>query len=204
MGGADIPESPGVYAWYYKPILSDRDIKTVELSLSGKSPLEKEPIYQQFLQHFLLDFYKEDSYIVSISGALKPSYSGNLEHVNQASASLIKKLIDSKLTLTTLKNILLDMDEGFLSPIYIGMARNISSRINQHKRMIKNDGDYTNNSLVYRDEADAFTRDSCFAERVISRKYVTSGMFVVVKETESHNAVENILNRINYPILGRN
>jgi len=204
LDGGDISTSSGVYAWYYTPILSDRDIEKVEDSLLGKSSLEKKEIYQSYLQSHLLNFYKEDPYKATIIGALKPVYKGCLEHSNEASESLVEKLVDSELTLFALKNLLLEMDENFLSPIYIGMASNISTRLSQHKSMIQKESDFTFNQSVYGNETAAYVRDTCFAERIISRKYVTSGMFVVVKEAESHSAVENILNRINYPILGRN
>ena len=61
-------------------------------------------------------------------------------------------------------------------------------------------------SLVFSEEASKNDRN--FAERVNSRGFILNDLFVCVSEIDSdnglHNTIENIINRVNHPILGRN
>ncbi|MEO1582135.1 MAG: hypothetical protein AAFR91_09805 [Pseudomonadota bacterium] len=87
----------------------------------------------------------------------------------------------------------------FSSPIYIGMARNLHSRVRGHARLIQK----------YRDGINAGSgRDKEFAQRVVERELSPSRLRVAVRpidvSDDEYVDAENVLNRINYPILGKN
>ena len=90
----------------------------------------------------------------------------------------------------------------FSSPIYIGMADNLRARLLKHKGLIES---FKNRSFVNEEQDD---RDSNFAFRVVSREMLTKNLVVSVKYIDSadrlHRPIENLMNRINYPVLGRN
>lgn len=200
----EIPTGHGVYAWYYLPKLSKVDIERF-YTKHQDSGFTKDNI-NEFLSQHLFGFFEEEAYNVKLSGPLKPKYEGSVEHVDQCSNSLIESVISGNLHIHDIKNLLTNLDESFLSPIYIGMAKNLSQRVNHHKNKIRDLrtkiqplGD------IISSEND---RDSNFAKRVVERGYIDSFLFVIVNELKVdeglQSVAENIMNRINYPILGRN
>jgi hypothetical protein len=199
-------EKPGIYAWYYKPTISSQDIININCKLSNEITREQK-IYQakKFLQKYLLDFYKEDPYIAVISGNLKPKYKGHISHNDQVSDTFAENVVNQTIDLHKLKETLTSIDESFLSPIYIGVSENLKTRLLKHKSMIKKQADNSSLSYFFEEELGATDdKDQCFANRIIKRKYILSSLFVILKTTDSYNPIENILNRINYPILGKN
>lgn len=193
-----IPKGNGVYAWYYSPRISDHDIN--RLYENGIKLTEHD--ISLFLNKFVFNFFSEEAYAVELTGKLKPRYKGSIEHVEQCSKSLVKKIVSKQVSLEDIQQILTEFSEPFLSPIYIGMAENLAKRINQHKKIISNYRDGTSINGKSED------RDSNFAERVVSKNYINSNLFVLIKELNCdrklETVAENIMNRINYPILGRN
>ncbi|NOI81311.1 GIY-YIG nuclease family protein [Vibrio tubiashii] len=207
LGNDDIPSASGIYAWYYVPQLSDVDIQNMysELAMNKHSIQARKSIIYQFLNRRLFSFYGEDPYSIKISGPLKPTYRGSIFHDESVSDSLVTKIESGEVSISQLKALLSNVTEPFLSPIYIGMATNLNKRINQHKHKIIKIRD----GVPQDDGKEEFElRDNNFASRVCERKYITSFMFVVCMSVDSEdkiqNPFENVLNRINYPILGRN
>ena len=85
------------------------------------------------------------------------------------------------------------------------MSLNLKDRLLTHKKLIEK----------YREESpspinldDALIKEKNFAMRVNNRKLAPTRLFVVTKtikgDEKQYVDVENILNRIYYPILGRN
>ena len=207
LSGIDskLNSDPGVYAWYYRPCLSIRDISYTYERLEGADCIQKKiAIVERFLDKYLFKFFKEDAYFVEVFGPLKPRYGGSIEHVDQFSSSLVEKIIDGSICLYQIRLVLEKLNEAFLSPIYIGMSSNLGRRISQHRALInaRMESQARLNSFV--DGEEDIERDRCFADRVAKRGYVTSSLFVVLQSTQNYNPIENLLNRINYPILGRN
>lgn len=196
-----LPTGNGVYAWYYSPRISSHDIK--KLYNDGSQPTEQE--IENFLNKYIFNFFSEEPYEIELTGQLKPKYKGSINHVEQCSKTLINKIINNDVSLDEIQGILTGFCEAFLSPIYIGMADNLSKRINQHKKLIS---DYRDGVSKNSNGSESEIRDSNFAKRVVSRNYINSNLFVVIKElnydNKLENTTENIMNRINYPILGRN
>jgi hypothetical protein len=90
----------------------------------------------------------------------------------------------------------------FTAPLYIGMASNLRSRLLHHKKLITQFSD--NPGSVMGEEG-----GSGFAKQVVARGFDPTQLFVAciaIDDIESDEQVdlENILNRINFPIFGRN
>ena len=127
--------------------------------------------------------------------------------MSAVSQSLVNKIIKKPEILFALKNQLHSISFNFSSPLYIGMSKNLLSRVQNHKKLIET----YKSSGVPRGRYDldgSENADHNFASRVVSKKFVQTQLYLVYEEVDDddsfHNVFENILNRINYPLLGRN
>jgi hypothetical protein len=212
---AGAPDTPGIYSWYYRIELTDKDIgncvEEVELSAS---PTEREAIVRSFLENHLFRYYKEMPYMVDLSGPLKPRYKGTIDHSMDISASLVKRLAEEPNNLRELKQMLKLTVPMFASPIYIGVATSLRVRLLQHFQLINNlqhlkasaVGDGVTVPTGSDTEED---RDHKFAYEVsMTRGFRPSSLVVNTLELQVNDIIrydlENILNRINYPLCGRN
>jgi hypothetical protein len=199
-----IPSKSGVYAWYYRQKIGDKDVNVLIEKLNIVSDAnEKKVIVEDFIVNFVFKFFKEDPYKIEISGPLKPSYKGEIDNIMPISSSMIDKIVAKPELIKSIQKTLNELSHEFFSPLYIGMSSNLSERITKHKSLIEY---YTAHGVFGDHEGDL--GDKNFASRVALRNFIPSQLMVVVKlvpiEDDLHNVVENILNRINYPILGRN
>jgi hypothetical protein len=203
INDSTINDKSGVYAWYYDISIGSKDIDSLILRMGEVTLVsEKRMLVSDFLNKRVFSFFKEPSYLARIDGKLMPSFSGLLEHVDQLSESLISKLVENPLVIYEIKEHFNSITSEFMSPIYIGMAENLNSRICRHKALIEK---FKRESVCFDNFSD---RDESFAARVVSRGMIETKLKVNIKYIESqnniHNLMENILNRINYPVLGRN
>lgn len=117
-------------------------------------------------------------------------------------STLVDRLIKQPERFRTIADVLASVAPGFTAPLYIGMAHNLRSRLRTHKRRITELRD--NGVSPNTDELS----DAGFANQVARRGFEPTHLFVMVAEvpvdTTEHNDIENILNRINFPIFGRN
>lgn len=199
------PEGPGVYAWYSRLIISKADIEQVIKSVNaakasgGTDPKE---IVETALDRFVFSPYREAPYEVQLRGQLKPKYSGQVLHEPTKSSSLVGRLIDQPERIREVASILRSAAPWFTAPLYIGMAINLRARLKQHRNKI----------VELRDQQAGYSGEDMleagFAKQVVARKFDPTNLFVhyaeVDVDTGEHNDLENILNRINYPIFGRN
>jgi hypothetical protein len=83
------------------------------------------------------------------------------------------------------------------------MANNLSMRLNKHKNLIIR---YRENPNIDKDTEDM--PDESFAQRIIKKGYIINNLYVAINSMGENNEIsgllENIINRINFPILGRN
>ena len=201
-----VPQEPGIYSWYYSPEITDKDlgdaIAHVRNMVSEDKTSEAKAYLIGFLDRFVFGYFKEDPYNVLINGALKPQYKGVVHHSSQSSQALISRLIEQPERLATIKQVLEEAAPNFSSPIYIGMADKLGKRLKEHKKLIEK----YREEKVLKPVVD--TEDHNFAKQICDRNIPPACLFVIVKtiQTTEKNYVdaENILNRINYPILGRN
>lgn len=214
----EIPNKPGIYAWYYNPELTEFDIdKTIINLKESKGNINDSALYKivkDFLEEYIFKYFLEDPYNVLLKGALKPEYNGQIEHVSNISDSLINRIINEPEKLRTIKNVIENSAPFFASPIYIGMSESLNRRLVKHKRLIEQYLDKKSKNINYfrdhilSDNSNKEYRDKGFAFQICKRNIVPTKLFVMVKiiddSTESYLDIENILNRIHYPLLGRN
>ncbi len=198
------PEASGVYAWYYSPEITDFDLdSTIKAVQSAPERTEAERAVRSLLDSRLFHHFREEPYTAAISGPLKPAYTGALEQESAASASLISRLASEPERLRTIRDVLAKSAPMFTSPLYIGMAAVLRVRLAHHKKLIEKF-----RTVMPRDGQTNQSSDAGFAWQVAKRKIPPERLIVYTYSILSDDGtavdIENILNRICYPILGRN
>jgi hypothetical protein len=210
---SNTPQKPGVYAWYYSPELTDFDLQTTidkvqRLNNEDNEAAASEAV-KEFLHNFVFQYFMEEPYHAVLRGSLKPKYEGRIEHKPELSEELIKRIVEDPNRIFTIKQVLEKSAPNFASPLYIGMSENLNSRIKKHKRLIEKYYSQTNGQSTQQQIlSDIEDRDRSFAMRVFSRKIPPTRLVIAVNVLEDtakgYVDIENILNRIHYPLLGRN
>ena len=204
INAKDLPATNGLYAWYYRLHIGKNDIESLREEIEQLSlPSEKKTRIRAFVNKYLFNFFKEEDYDVFIDGQLKAKYQGKVSHQIDVSASIVDKIFEDFEILWEIRSTLKSMDYNFSSPLYIGMASNLAQRVNKHKSLIQRyraeKGD------VYEHDE---TADHNFAARIVCRNFIETNLIVVLSEVPSTGLgfcySENIMNRISFPILGRN
>lgn len=204
---ASVPPRPGIYAWYYAVELSEYDLNKVISDIrrqrDDNSEYAKKTLVA-FLEEFVFRSFSEEPYSASLKGALKPTYEGKVVHKPVVSETLLDRIIERPSRLRMLSSVLRHAIPEFASPIYIGMTKNLRARILKHRDLI--DELRALQSKTTREAADK--QDQTFALRVVQRGMDLDGLRVAVRlfseEEGQYLDAENVLNRINFPILGRN
>ena len=197
------PEEPGVYAWYYTPRFTTYDRRSLE------EALEDDPLpatIETFLERHLLRYFQETPYDATIRGPLKATYTGRLEEERAVTPDLARRLAEDSARRAILWDALETMAPYFAAPLYIGMARNLRTRLRQHKSLIEGGLEQLNVGPQSHSRAN---KDPGFAAEVLRRGLATERLSVYTltlpaAASATATDVENLLNRINYPVLGRN
>lgn len=208
-----IGDVPGIYAWYYMPEITQFDIgKLIEsvrshISEGNRAAGHKE--VETFLEQFIFSYFTEEPYQTIMRGPLKPTYEGQLHHRPGMSTALIDRLVDDPERLRTVKAVLETSAPDFASPIYIGMSEKLGRRLKHHRKLIEKyrakrpDSPFNPVSELRTDQ-----RDQGFARQIAEREINPQRLFVMIRLIDAganhYVDLENILNRIHYPLLGRN
>lgn len=211
---ANVPNDAGVYAWYYRPEISDFDLSDTIAKITAFRDSNNKASARQYLQEFLaksiFDYFQETPYTIELHGALKPHYEGCLEHRASVSNSLIDRILEDPGRLACIKDVIESSAPEFASPIYIGMSDRLGQRLMGHKKLIeKFKISKRQYSIQTADVQNNEYRDKRFAFEICKRGFILTRLFVVIRTIDSRKNknyvdIENILNRINYPLLGRN
>lgn len=200
----EAPEEPGVYAWYVRLALGEADLNEFEEAVETERHAGRNAaiVVQETLERHFFHPFQETAYSVKLSGALKPKYIGELLHQPATSEPLIQRLANDPGRLRPLARVLGAAAPFFTAPLYIGMARNLRTRLGQHKAGIESFAD----NPAATPSADKI---SGFAQQVVQRGFNPRHLFVAcitVSDVDSDEQLdlENVLNRINFPIFGRN
>jgi hypothetical protein len=200
---------PGIYAWYYKPQLSDHDIEALRAQVSVLSLEDAATRVRDFLKRHIFDPLADGPFSATIGGALKPTYEGDLHVRTAVSEDLVARIAANPERLRQLKSVLEVSAPEFSSPIYIGMAMSLRRRLERHKALIcrlKDSADSLADLDQPSEEDDQRTHS--FAQEVVRRQLDVNRLIVVIKQvnviTDEYKDAENILNRLNFPICGRN
>lgn len=202
----------GVYAWYYSPVLSMHDVNSIIARVEDSKRIgdgQAAGHISDFLDKHVYRRFAESPYSVRISGALKATFAGTANHEPTQSDSLLQRLCENPERLLVIREVLRSSAPELSCPLYIGMAKNLQNRLAGHQRLIEQyrvrelNMQLTDEMISKNEE-----RDHSFASEVAVRGIPPSQLFVCVNYIESadHNYVdvENILNRIFFPIFGRN
>ena len=200
---ANTPASAGVYAWYYSPDITDFDLESAVERAAGGDPGRSRDVVRSLLDERLFSFFREEPYDAVVTGPLKPSYSGQLTHTNDVSDSLVERVSEDPNRLRSIRDALRISAPLFASPLYIGMATRLRSRLGRHKELIER-----YRTTQPRDGQAVRGSDAGFAWQIAKRRIPPERLFVCTCTISADDGtavdVENILNRIYYPILGRN
>lgn len=198
------PEVPGVYAWYSKLVISRADIEAVIRNVTAAhqdGEAQARAVVEGALNSFIFGPYQESPYQVTMRGQLKPKFIGEVLHEPSKSDSLIERLAEDPERFRVIADVLKNVAPWFTAPLYIGMAKNLRARLKQHRNKIVELRDIHGGGVDIAAEAG-------FANQVVARNFDPTNLFVHIAEVNvdsgEHNDLENILNRINYPIFGRN
>lgn len=199
------PALPGVYAWYYSPEITDYDLEQTIAQLKACRDIDRpaaEELVRTTLDRRVFKHFREEPYRALIQGPLKPTYTGTLEHTFQVSGGLVQRIVDDPDRLRTIRNVLDMSAPMFASPLYMGMAGELRSRLATHKALIER------YRLHRQGEEPVRNSDAGFAWQVAKRKIPPDRLIVFTCTTAADDKtavdIENILNRIYYPILGKN
>ena len=211
---SNIPHKPGVYAWYYSPEITEFDLEQIIRKINNFREIgDTDAAFMavhNFLHDYLFRYFQEEPYQATLKGALKPKYEGYVEHTPELSEDLVKRVIEQPERLMTMKQVLEKSAPNFASPIYIGMSENLRDRIKRHKKLIeKYCSQFPNSNIQLKStDKESENRDRSFAMRICSRNIPPTRLFVAINILEDigkrYVDIENILNRIHYPLLGRN
>lgn len=204
---ADIANAPavsGVYAWYYSPEITEFDLeRTILAARTAADRSDGEDAVRSLMDDRIFRYFREEPYNAELSGPLKAAFSGKLDHNATVSHSIVSRLADDPERLRAIKNVLALSAPMFASPLYIGMAAVLRTRLARHKDLIEK-----YRSAAPRDGQVSRSSDAGFAWQIAKRKIPPERLFVFTCSIAGDDGtavdVENILNRICYPILGRN
>ena len=208
-----IGDVPGIYAWYYMPEITQFDIgkliESVQSHISKGDRASGSKQIEAFLEQFIFSYFAEEPYQTIMSGPLKPTYAGQLQHRPGVSTALVERLVDDPERLRTVKEVLETSAPDFASPIYIGMSEKLGRRLKHHRKLIEKyrakrpEATFTPVSELRADQ-----RDQSFARQIAEREINPQRLFVMIRLINAganhYVDLENILNRIHYPLLGRN
>jgi hypothetical protein len=205
----DAAPRPGIYSWYYEPYIGDYDVdKTISdvLQLRNQNDLVGAAgLLRSFLQQNLFSYFRQDAYQVELKGPLKPRHVGVADHDQDVSASVIERLLEDPERLRPLRDVLKQSTPYFASPLYVGMSDCLRTRLLRHKHLIHH---FRSQSGPANPENSPADEEAGFAQRVAHRRIPPDRLFVVTCEIPSVGSLnvdaENLLNRMFYPILGRN
>lgn len=203
----DVPAAPGVYAWYYTPEITAFDLDQITAQIltlrEGAGPGAAKQAVRAFLDEAVFSYFREQPYSAHLRGPLKPRYEGQIEHRPTLSESLLDRIVEAPERLATIRSVLEASAPDFASPIYIGMSERLRTRLGNHKALIEKYGELPDPGPSEEDQ-----RDHSFAKEIRARGIPPSRLFVVASVIAgppgTYVDIENILNRIHYPLLGRN
>src|SRR3954466_15493066 len=129
----DVPAQPGVYAWYYTPEITSFDLERVMAEVAsvrasvGLSPAKE--LVRAFLEESVFRYFREQPSSAQLRGPLKPRYEGRIEHMPTLSESLLDRIVEEPARLAIIRDVLEASAPDFASPIYIGMAERLRTRL---------------------------------------------------------------------------
>lgn len=195
-------EEVGIYSWYLCPEIRESDV--VDADRTKQSLLR---IARQV---------KFPDMTIAARGHLSLSLSGDLHHdcLGSAENDEISKLVDEVINKEETRSLFTAILKGampcYMSPLYIGVTSNIRKRLTEHKDNILRLRRLTNSYDLNLKEH----YSQKFALEIVSRGIPNSSLIAFTQSLpkdlvatdlarKSIEAVETVLNRMFFPVLGR-
>lgn len=196
------PQTSALYCWYYRLALHEYDVEECIDAIGEVSTADAQSIVEDFFASHLLSYTAPTEYFAKLTGALKASYEGTLSYVPSLGESYYMRFVDDPALLRSLASATPLLAPYFASPLYIGISGNLQQRLLQHMKAIKPPEGMR--SRVSAESADFEPSISQFGDRVRERRMVPERLFVyyTAVDAKTVNALEYLLNRITFPILG--
>jgi hypothetical protein len=204
------PPGPGIYSWYYTPTITDFDLQQAISEIHSRKEAGDTAgalsTVKELLRSQVLAYFRQDDYSISLVGPLKAPHYGAAVHHQEPSESLIRRIADDPERLYPLREVLRATTPYFASPLYVGMSDSLKGRLQTHKLLIQKLRDA---GLSATDISTAQPEDAGFARRIVARRIPPDHLIVAYCEIPAvhpdlHTDAENLLNRMFYPVLGRN
>ena len=160
----------------------------------------------------ILKFFKLPNYTVRVSAPLKPTFEGEVENVQRISDKPIDLIFQNIEVVKDINSFFNLNNSCFFSPVYIGKAKRIQDRLFQHKQLISDLKNATRTIEIELSSNDVKfdTSEFAFAKEFVKRSIPLDWLYFSYcdlsnsKISESYEAIESIMNRINFPLMGRN
>jgi hypothetical protein len=204
----EIPDSPGVYCWRYRPKIERGQIAKLHSLLAQEEDIIKRAkILHESIEGQLLRPFSRPDYFVTLQGPLLPKFAGKAAHAipdfSDRFLSLAKDL-DSLPQFIDYINKLYDM---ISMPFYIGIAsdQTLNSRIKSHVLAIiryKQEGRFGDIS-----DEESINLASRIVERHINPTFLWISCLALKSARDCElnlSDLEFVLNRTVHPVLGKN
>lgn len=198
---ANAPTLPGLYAWYLNPELRPGDLADRSQTVTNVIQLAEQ--------------LRIPTLTVTADGHLSLQLSGNLQHdhigieVNEKISDLVDRVLLPESSRRLFARILLAARPCLMAPLYIGVATSLRERLAQHRKAI--------DAPAGKIDESPYPHAHSFANEIHRRRIVPRRLYVHIvpipticdpsvpeeEQREVAEAVETVLNRLFYPILGR-
>lgn len=187
---------PGLYAWYVKPELREADLDDKD---STEANLRQ-----------IAEYLSLPDLDIRADGHFKLDFLGRMSHQGLSKregslSGLVDEVLDSDTKRKHLAAMLLQCEPLLMTPVYIGVAKSLRTRLMGHKRGI------------LRQDPSALEHRHSFANEILNRGISPNRLVVYCvpsqavnelaleldDEREISEAAETILNRMFYPVFGR-
>lgn len=197
------PRQTGIYAWYLIPVLRNADLKDSTATTENLLHIARQ--------------LKLPTFDVKAYGHLSLFLRGSLEHEHsidnhkEGFTELVRYVLNDESKRQIFAKILTNSVPHLMSPLYIGVATDLWQRLQQHKRDIN----YYRELIRKRPNMDDHEDEKHkFALEVVKRGIPNRMLSVFITTIDTglspsddfrmvSEAVETVLNRLFYPIMGR-
>lgn len=200
----DADPKPGLYAWYLRIKPGRSNIKSPENFSKALKRITEQ------LHYPTLSMQLQGHLSLNIKGDLRHIWYGHEENPFSDQLQEILNGPDERQILGDILELTVPLLTG---PLYIGVSKDLQTRLQRHSQLIQ---DFQEDTIPFPliDSEESLENDKNFAQRIVERKIDPNHLAVcVVYVSHPHlssekirQAVENaetLLNRIFYPILGR-
>lgn len=200
----DADPNPGLYAWYLRIKPGKSNIKSPENFSKALKRITEQLCYPT------LSMQLQGPLSLNMEGDLKHIWYG---HEKQQFSNQFQEIINRHEEREMLSEILELTVPLLTGPLYIGVSKNLQTRLQGHAQLIQT---HQKNMIQssHIDGKESLENDKNFAQRIIDRKIDPNHLIVGVtyvshphlsgrRMRETIEAAETLLNRMFYPILGR-